>query len=633
MPSPLDKKDEASAMPEDIAPAEISSGRAQSDVPAVNARLAAAELNEQPEEAEPEDQTEPPTAEPAAQQPSLPEDEDDTTPFDDEQTDEAIDEIVAKEGDDLLAVQDAAVGAGSVQFERKRSWFARFWRSKWTWWVIVLLLLGGVGTVAAVPKYRYWTLNTAGVRSSSSVVVIDGKTQLPLKGVTFQIGDHRAKTDGNGKAKLTGLELGPAQLMINQVGFEKVERNIVIGWGSNPLGNVPLSSTGIRYIIDVKDYLSDKPVAGAEATDGQSTAVAAPDGKITLTLDAALTADEQVSVSKPGYRTEEVTLTPDPEKAVKVALVPAKKSVFVSKQSGVYDVYKSDLDGKNQELLLRGTGNENSNVSLVVSPDGSRAAYVSTRDNKRDSSGFLLNSIMLINVENASTTTIAEAPQLQLTDWIGSRLVFLQASADSAASNRYTVVSYDYSTNTRLQLAAANQLSAVIGVQGVVYYAVDTDAANPSVQTGLFKIMPDGTGKQRIFEGELTTVLRSSYGSLNLQTNDGTWYSYDVANGTKSQIGAPSNLANRLYIDNDDHSKSLWINQGSLQSYDIATAKDTAIATQNGLAYPLRWVDATTALFRVSTSGETADYVASILGGGPHKVADVAAAYGFAQAQ
>ena len=199
----------------------------------------------------------------------------------------------------------------------------------------------------------------------------------------------------------------------------------------------------------------------------------------------------------------------------------------------------------------------------------------------------MLSSVVLINVENGEKVTIGEASQIQLIDWIGPRLVFQLGASESAAGDRYTVVSYNYSDNTRLQLASADDLKAVMSAQGVIYYAVGPDDSNPSLQLGLFKIKPDGTAKQRVFEGELETVLRTAYGSFSLQTDDGTWYTYDISNGSKSEVGSPSSLANRLYLDNSDRSKSLWVSQGSLTSHDVAANTDASVKTQSGLAYPV----------------------------------------------
>jgi hypothetical protein len=67
--------------------------------------------------------------------------------------------------------------------------------------------------------------------------------------------------------------------------------------------------------------------------------------------------------------------------------------------------------------------------------------------------------------------------------------------------------------------------------------------------------------------------------------------------------------------------------------HDVAADKDTSLKTPSGSAYPFGWLSGKTAIYRLSTGSETADYAISLLGGTTHKVADVAATYGFAQAQ
>jgi hypothetical protein len=115
----------------------------------------------------------------------------------------------------------------------------------------------------------------------------------------------------------------------------------------------------------------------------------------------------------------------------------------------------------------------------------------------------------------------------------------------------------NYTDNTRLQLATANKLNAVISAKGLIYYAVGADPAKPTTQ--LVYLRSDGRqGRPRVFDVELATVLRSTYSSLNVQAEDGTWYTYDVATGAKTQVGTPSSLASRLY------DRQRWAYQESL---------------------------------------------------------------------
>src|SRR5690606_17962159 len=101
-----------------------------------------------------EEDEKPDASEPEEKPADNPDDQDDPTPFDDEKTNQAIDEITIKEGDDLLAAQDASVGRDGAKPSKKRGRSRRFWRSKWTWYTIIFLLLSGTAAAMIVPTSR-----------------------------------------------------------------------------------------------------------------------------------------------------------------------------------------------------------------------------------------------------------------------------------------------------------------------------------------------------------------------------------------------------------------------------------------------------------------------------------------------
>jgi len=133
-------------------------------------------------------------------------------------------------------------------------------------------------------------------------------------------------------------------------------------------------------------------------------------------------------------------------------------------------------------------------------------------------------------------------------------------------------------------------------------------------------------------------VYRTDYNMLAAQLSDG-WLSVNIATDGTTTIGAPSAYVSRTYVDSQDTAgKSLWVDvragQGVLLQYDKAANKDTTAVTMNGVANPIRWLTADTAIFRVVTGAETADYAVSALGGGTaHKIADVVNTYGLTAGQ
>ncbi|HUS25939.1 MAG TPA: hypothetical protein VMY99_01150 [Nevskiaceae bacterium] len=547
-------------------------------------------------------------------------------------TDAVVDDITAKEADELLAVHDAeAANIAPVPRTfgaRLKSFFAAWWNNKWARYSTMAVLAAAVITIGSIPASRYYILNTMGVRSSASLIVLDGATKLPLKNVQVSMGGQQTKSNVDGVAKLQHLRLGPQTLSIKRLAFAPVAQHITVGWGSNPLGEVALKATGDQYVIVVQDYLSGKPIAEAEATSHDLNALSDQTGKIILTLDATKEATITLAVGAEGYRKDAVTIDANKPGTIVVPLVTSRKEVFVSKQSGKYDVYTMDIDGQNRKLLLAGTGLENNNLSLAVSPAGDEAALVSTRDDMRDNDGYRLSALTIINVATGAPLVLDHAEQIQQIDWIGNHLVYQAVAAGASASNpqRYRLMAYDYKNNKRVQLAAANQFNSVISAGNSIYYA--NSSTDPTAQLGLFKINPDGTGKQRLFDQEVWSGFRINYSTLNLQTPGG-WYAYTLGTPVPLKISAPAGFVNHQYIG------GLWVDsrdgKGVLLQYSSTTGKDTALQTQDGLTYPVRWLTDKAVVYRVVTSQETADYVISTDGGHAKKITDVTNTYGFSQ--
>jgi hypothetical protein len=116
------------------------------------------------------------------------------------------------------------------------------------------------------------------------------------------------KTDAEGKAHLTELPLGPTELKVYKRAFSKVTKNIVVGWGSNPLPEQSLHPEGDQHVFTVTDVFSGKPLANALATAGEADATSNAAGELTLTIDAGDDTQIPVIIKAEGYRTETVTL-------------------------------------------------------------------------------------------------------------------------------------------------------------------------------------------------------------------------------------------------------------------------------------------------------------------------------------
>lgn len=482
--------------------------------------------------------------------------------------------------------------------------------------------------IGLVPASRYFVLNTVGVRAKASIVVFDDASDLPLKNVQVTLGNQSAKTDAKGKVNLAHLKLGRQQLVIKKRAFADVSKTVTLGWGSNPLGNSTLRPIGAQYSLYVTDWLSGKPVAGAEASSGEYDAVADKEGKLVLTIDASADDNLNVKVQSKDYRTETIALDLNTKSKVDVKLVPSRKHIFVSKRSGKYDLFKIDVDGQNEQLVLAGTGNENEAMTILPHPTSELTAFVSTRGNTRNADGYLMNTLNIIDLSDNDVQSVVQSEDIRLLGWSGDKLVFIQVVAGASAPNdkRQRLVVYDSKTAQKIELATSNNFNDALLVGTTIYYAPG-NVYNSSVTNHFYSQRIDGSNKKALLDGEVWTAFRTTYDKLAL-SGDQMWYDYSLGD-TKAyrRAGAPSNLQDVSYFDNRDVSATLWVEErdgkNTLLLSQASGGDDKILKAQAGLQAPLRWLNDQTVIYRVQTPGESADYALSTQGGEAKKIRDV----------
>lgn len=547
-------------------------------------------------------------------------------------TEKAVDEITAEESDMILEVEDAMRDNGEPvkTVKKPHQNIAELLKN---WWAIpkvrkgiiigaVLLVLG----LALYPDTRYFALNTVGVRASSSITIVDNSSQQPLKNVQVKIGNVSGVSDVNGKVRLSRVRLGNNKLVIEKRGFATATKDVTLGWGSNPLGELGLTPTGSQYSFVVTDFLSGKPVSKVEASSNEASALSDEKGIIKLTVDGSEDAKITVSIKGESYRTEQLEFDANDKSMRQVKLVPAKKHVFVSKRSGKYDIYSIYVDGKDEKLVLAGSGNEREDMVIAPHPSSDTVAYVSTRAGQRNKDKYLLSNLLLINTSDNTTTNVLASERLEIVGWSENYLIYLVVAEGSSASNpkRHRLMSYNLTDGVNKELAASNYFNSTYLAYNTIYYA--PSSAGQTGQINFYKISPNGTGNQSLLNQEVWSVFRSAYDHITLATEK-NWYDLPQGGSVTKLNSPPSNQVPRVYIDSPDGKHSLWVDirdgKGVLISYDTTTKKDTTLHSQSGLGYPTSWLGNNTVVYRVRTDQETADYAVSINGGKPVKIRDV----------
>lgn len=554
-------------------------------------------------------------------------------PIDDEQTNRAVDEIVASEGDELLAVEDSRIEEERERTETSQPGlgkrFFRAWlgtsKGRWATFLVLFFVLAGIGLN---PETRHKLLNAFGVTSSLSLKVIDDSTLQPLKDVQVSIQGKTADTDKNGKVWVDGLRLGPGELTIRKPAFAPVNKPVTIGWGSNPLETFQLEPIGAQYSIVVKDYVSGLPVTYAQASIGEASAVAEDDGVITVTVENP-SETLSATITAQSYKPQKIQIDAlKPDQEPKVILVPNRKHAFMSKRSGTLDLFKIDIDGTNEELVLKGTGSERGDTTLLVHPFADTAALLSRRGTAVGSDGRVIKSLNIINLKNNDHEIAASSEELELLGWHDNRIsyILLDDSQPSDSNEKYRLMSYNYKTGDERELAATNKFNDAVLARGRLYYA-PVSAGEDGINQSLFVIDPDGSNSQVVYQGEVTSLIRKSFPNLILSLPDG-WLSYELGSDKNPAVSeAPSNFSSKYFAFSQNGSRIIWAedrgDKGALIQKVIDKPGSKAIVSQKGLTYPLSWIGSRAAIFRIETDTETADYVVGIKGGKPKKIQDV----------
>jgi hypothetical protein len=555
----------------------------------------------------------------------------------DPEVDAAVDEIVRSESDESIAIADAKIAAleekkSKITFRQKiKNVLSAWWNNVPVRYGSIAAFLFLIIAVTLLPATRYGILNLTGVRVSSSMIVVDSQTRLPLKNINVQLQNQEAKTNDDGEVSFSGLKLGNSDLKIIKRGYADKNEEIVLGWGSNPLGEQSIVATGEQFTFVLSDWKSGASITDAEANAGESSAKADDEGKIVLTVGEDENLSEiEVSITAENYREEKITSEQLSDKEIQLKLVPSKKHVFVSNRDGNYDLYKIDIDGKNEEILKKATSKEREVPLVSLHPTKDLIAFTSSRDGEENRDGYILDGLYIIDVNTGEEDRIARSEQLQVIGWSGDTLVYLQIVEGTSAGNdeRSKILSYNVETKERKDLAASNYFNDVELVDDKLYYAVSSFAV-PESQAKLFTVNIDGENNNKLIDYQVWNIFRTEYNKLLFSAVDQRWFELTNDEILKEIAQQPAPLSLK-FVNSPNNKRSTWVEirdgKGVLLKTNTEEIKEEQVISMPGLYEVLYWTDNSTVIFRVINSSETADYLINLDGGDMQKITDVTAA-------
>ncbi|HEX4774258.1 MAG TPA: hypothetical protein VH234_01965 [Candidatus Saccharimonadales bacterium] len=482
----------------------------------------------------------------------------------DQATDQAVDDIAAKESDMVLAVEDAQKAKKGKVVVGKPPWkerFREFFGHKRLWAGLLVLLV----VVLGVPFVRYPVLGLF-IKKPVNITVIDSKTGTPVSSAEVTLAGDSVKTDAEGQAHLKAA-LGKRTLTISKQYYQNQNQTYFVGFKSpKQPTSIHLVATGRLVPITVLNGITGKPLSGAEVAVKGTTAKTSSKGQATVALPATA-ATYSATITLGGYNSANVTVqvTAQTVKANSFNLIPAGHIYFLSNQSGTIDVVKSNLDGSGRKTVLAGTGHEDPNsTSLLASRDWRFLVLKSIRSGSNA-------SLSLIDTSNDKVTSFDTSDaDFNLVGWYGHNFIYdlTRHGQDAWQAGREILKSYD-ADNQQLNQLDQNQAEGSAGayasqyfsnfyiLNGVVAYDTQWSNVNGDLTGKNFTIravQPNGQGKKdyQTFPAGTTTFIQATLYNPQavyyaVSDNTGKTSYYDFENLAVKPITLDSGSFSRTY--------------------------------------------------------------------------------------
>lgn len=284
---------------------------------------------------------------------------------------------------------------------------------------IVLVLL----VLLAIPFTRYKILGLFW-KQTVYVVVKDSATNQPVSEATVTIAGKSAKTNSTGSADLNKIPVGTQKISVTKKYYKDASSKVLVGLRQSKSKTpfmVSVQATGRQVPVAVNSKITGQPLADVLVTAGESEGRTDKEGKVLIVVPAE-EKTSKVTISAQGYNSFEATLevTEQSVPGNTFLLAPAGKIYFLSKLSGKVDVVKTNLDGSERQIVLAGTGKEDTkDTVLLASRDWKYLALKSKRDGGNSAKLFL------IDTSSDKVTTMDEGDAyFTLNGWDDHRFVF-----------------------------------------------------------------------------------------------------------------------------------------------------------------------------------------------------------------
>jgi Tol biopolymer transport system component len=548
--------------------------------------------------------------------------------------DKIVDEIAAENAhsalDDVYENEREPEGPMLILGAEKRHWYSFLKRPKFWWSLFGILILAALFAWLITPS-RLWALNTIGLRTQLNVATLVSATEgtpPTLKNALVTVNGQDYHTDDEGKLTVT-IPYGQTRIVITKQGYETITKDEMFDYdpffylaggqqADEQLRNqaVFMKSVGVELTFIAKDWLSGQPITSGHFSVGDVVTTPGAKGEVHLVLPAtdAKTVQVKAEFGGSGYADTTVEIG-IPSNNQERTFVPAGKHYFISKRSGQFAVYSSNLDGTNVAEVVPAASSETADIAFTVSPSGKYGVLASTREATRDTFGSVQQKAYVIDFANNKMTAVDAAMQFDFADWSGDTVVYTARVHNESGEAVQRLASINAENAKQTTLATDANIKAVrVRLNNVLFM---TNASE-------LRVVKAGGGSEKSLGSQIAALTQPEPNKFVYQIADKSWRQYDVNADQVSTVATPA-ATDRAFLANTSADGQ------TLLAVEPVDGKQTLIAKSVGngqetklfsgeLSGPVRWVG-NVAVYRAGAS----DYAVASGGGTPKKITDVSA--------
>lgn len=472
--------------------------------------------------------------------------------------------------------------------------------------------------------------------------------------------DEKDKTVAGDSAQLSNREsknsVSGQRSTTNKLVYWIVGSLVVFGLGyggyyfgklQNPDSKSPTNSNSLNSNIKTSDpqivvetvkitgkvinKITEEGVSGAKIASGGNQTTSDGSGSFTVAVSKSNPLD--LSVSADGY----IAITSKPSDGATLSLVPQGRVAFTSnKDQGKRGIYTVNYDESQKKPLVERIG-ETEDYNVVVSPRNRYAAFLSTRNDRKNRYGSIEPALYLVKVDGSGLTKISDFYGISNIKWSpdGIYLAWNGREKDEDQNTKVAVRDIDQGT-TVYNGDPGEYLSSYSFAKddSKMSFYVSHNQSNPS-RKGTYIADGNGSNPKKISD-------MANYGTFNDDNNlefseykdNKTHYYvwYHDSNAVKEvakkddskRTGVESTDKSWVaYIDNRDGKNNVFISKPDKSNEKKLTDVDAA----SGI--PRFTPDGKYIIFDVYKTGESAKYIVSSQGmGKAQKITDQLASGG-----